>query len=58
MAKKKKPKTGNAFIDGIHDAQDKQHDKTETMSVRIVMSDGMMAVKPVGKGKQRGKRRK
>ena len=57
MAKKKRKKTGNAFIDAIHDAQDKQ-DKTESMNVRVVMSDGMMAVKPVGKGKQRGKRRK
>lgn len=56
MAKKRK-KTGNAFIDAIHSAQDKQN-KAESMNVRVVMSDGMMAVKPVGKGKQRGKRRK
>ena len=57
MAKKKHKKTGNAFVDGIHAAQEEQN-KTDTRNVHVVISDGMMAVKPVRKGKRNARRLK
>jgi hypothetical protein len=56
MSKKKHKKTGNAFVDGIHAAQEDQN-KTDGRNVRVVMSDGMMAIKPV-KGKRNARRPK
>ncbi len=46
----KRKKTGNAFIDAIHAAQDAEQ-KENSQEVRVVIHDGHMAVKPIKKGK-------
>jgi hypothetical protein len=50
---KARKKTGNAFIDAIHEAQDAEQ-KDNTREVRVVVHDGHMAVKPVIREKQNG----
>lgn len=49
----KPPRTGNAFIDAIHDAQEAE--KQPFSEVRVVTHEGYMALKPVAPPKSPGK---